>query len=67
MGLLNAPTLIELKGLLAPVPIRNLTKEKVDELIKRHQDKQTEHDLLYSKEIKTIWLEELAQLDKQLK
>ena len=49
------------------MPIRNLTKEKVDELIKRHQDKQTEHDLLYSKEIKTIWLEELAQLDKQLK
>ncbi len=52
---------------LIEMPIRNLTKEKVEELMKKKEDKETEYNELYNTEIRDIWLNELKELEKKLK
>jgi hypothetical protein len=46
------------------MPIYNLSKEKIDELLKLQNERQLEFDTLNSKNIKTIWYEELDKLEK---
>lgn len=48
---------------LLGMPIYNLTEEKINELKKQEEDKQTEHDELDKKSVKKIWIEELDLLE----
>lgn len=49
---------------LLSMPLWSLTKEKVDELQKQHDDKETEYKTLKKKEIEDIWYEELEELEE---
>ena len=51
---------------LTTIPIRDFTQEKVDELNKRVVKLIKEKTLLEKKSVKSMWLEELNQLEKQL-
>jgi DNA topoisomerase-2 len=50
---------------LLSMPIYNLTFEKIEELKKQQENKQSEYDDLKSKSVETIWLEELESLKEQ--
>jgi DNA topoisomerase-2 len=50
---------------LLSLPIYNLTYEKIEELKKQNEDKQTEYDELFKLSEKDIWLSELNKLDEQ--
>ena len=50
---------------LLTMPLYNLTKEKIDEILKHRDNKQTEYDNLFKKDIKNIWLDELNELEKK--
>ncbi len=52
---------------LLSMPIYNLTFEKIEELKKQLDDKQTEYDELKDKSINKIWLEELNLLAEEYK
>ena len=45
------------------MPLYNLTKEKVEELIEKEKDKNIEYDTLEKLTIKEIWLSELENLE----
>ena len=47
---------------LLSMPLYNLTKEKIDELNKQHQDKESEYKNLYEKTSQNLYLEELELL-----
>ena len=51
---------------LLSMPIYNLTKEKIDELKKQKNNKQTEYDLLFKLTPIDIWRLELNNLEKML-
>ena len=51
---------------LTSIPIRDFTQEKVDELKQRVKNLEKQHHDLENKTVKSIWLEELDQLEKQL-
>tara|TARA_B110001469_G_C9644341_1_gene325034 strand:+ start:896 stop:4246 length:3351 start_codon:yes stop_codon:yes gene_type:complete len=51
---------------LTTIPIRDFTQEKIDELKKRVENLEKEHNILEKKTVKSMWLEELDQLEKQL-
>ena len=48
---------------LLTMPIYNLTQEKINELQKQHNEKETEYNKLHKKSIQSIWLEELDELE----
>ena len=48
---------------LLSMPLYNLTSEKIEELKKQQQDKDTEYNDLFNKSTKTIWLDELEILE----
>jgi DNA topoisomerase-2 len=50
---------------LLSMPLYNLTKEKIEELKKQEENKQSEYDILDKLEISDIWLSELDKLEKE--
>jgi DNA gyrase/topoisomerase IV subunit B len=61
---LEFPRIKESYDYLLSMPLYNLTNEKIEELKKQHDDKQTEYDTLFNLEPKVIWLSELNTLEK---
>jgi DNA topoisomerase-2 len=61
---LEFPRIKESYDYLLSMPLYNLTNEKIEELKKQHDDKQTEYDTLFNLEPKVIWLSELNILEK---
>ena len=49
---------------LLSMPLWSLTKEKVDELQKQHDDKETEYETLKTTSEEEIWLSELDELEE---
>jgi len=49
---------------LLSMPLYNLTSEKIDELKKQEEEKQTEYDTLNNMTPEQIWLKELDKLEK---
>lgn len=49
---------------LLSMPIYNLTTEKIEELQKQKDEKESEYDILENTTIKTLWLNELNKLEK---
>jgi hypothetical protein len=52
---------------LLSMPLWNLTKEKIDELRKQKENKETEYNILLNKTNIDIWLEELDILENEYK
>mmetsp|Transcript_129509 Transcript_129509/g.415146 ORF Transcript_129509/g.415146 Transcript_129509/m.415146 type:complete len:1228 (+) Transcript_129509:59-3742(+) len=51
---------------LVGMPISTLTAEKIEELMRQHDQKQTELSTLKKKKIETMWMEELDELEAAL-
>ena len=49
------------------MPIYNLTKDKIDEFNKLLNDKKEEFESLKGKNNKTLWLDDLNNIEKQIK
>ena len=47
------------------MPLYNLTKEKIDELKKQEEEKNTEYNILEQVTIENIWLNELEKIEKE--
>jgi len=52
---------------LTSMPLRSLTKKRLEELMKQEKDKQIEYDALKSKTIKQLWKDDLNVLEKEYK
>lgn len=53
-------------GYLINMPMYQMTKDMVAQLIKTHEDKKAEHKIVFDTTIETMWENDLNELDKSL-